>query len=173
MKTHVRAFCAMLGALVLSAPTAGFAQQACGTYQVQSGDTIYNISRRAFNGSIAQTGDIYRINRDVVGNDADILSPGLMLRIPCSDGSWSETGPADGEVIGYDIRVTPQCVKYIFDIVWWDHGTDAFIDDIQGAINVDRDTAKNIARRYCQTTDHDREAARFQLGQDLREYDNR
>ena len=167
--------------------TQGAAQQSCNAYTVQPGDTIYNISRRAFSGDIAYADDIYALNRSVIGPDANILSPGIVIQIYCPSGQQQSGQPpsfnASPQEVGmteygasfgvpvpgqeYLVRVTPECVRYVFDINWWDHGSVAFVSELQDIIQQDRSKAYEIAKRYCRTSLHDLQAARVQLGSDI------
>lgn len=51
------------------------------TYKVESGDTLFDIAKHEL-GSPGRWGEIYELNRDVLGDDYDYLSPGLELVLP-------------------------------------------------------------------------------------------
>lgn len=53
------------------------------TYKVEAGDTLYDIAKHEL-GNPGRWGEIYQINRDVLGDDYDYLSPGLELVLPDS-----------------------------------------------------------------------------------------
>ena len=82
-------------AVALSIGTAS-AQQACSTYTVQQGDTLYKISRAAFNGDHNYHDDIYRLNRSAIGSNPNYLEAGLHLEIPCPSGA---SAPAQTAVV--------------------------------------------------------------------------
>ncbi len=50
-------------------------------YKVQKGDTLFDIARDEL-GKASRWAEIYELNRDVIGNDVDMLQPGLELRMP-------------------------------------------------------------------------------------------
>jgi nucleoid-associated protein YgaU len=58
------------------------------TYKVEAGDTLYDIAKHEL-GNPGRWGEIYQINRDVLGEDYDYLSPGLELVLP--EGSRRDT----------------------------------------------------------------------------------
>jgi nucleoid-associated protein YgaU len=69
-------------------PGARFAQVNAGgrlagrpTYRVSAGDTLYDIAKHEL-GNPARWGEIYQLNREVLGEDYDYLSPGLELVLP-------------------------------------------------------------------------------------------
>lgn len=51
------------------------------TYKVEAGDTLYDIAKHEL-GNPARWGEIYHLNREVLGEDYDYLSPGLELALP-------------------------------------------------------------------------------------------
>lgn len=84
-------------------PGARFAQVSSGgrlagrsTYKVEAGDTLFDIAKHEL-GNPARWGEIYQLNRDLLGDDYDYLSPGLELVLP--DGPRRDTltrRPDDG-----------------------------------------------------------------------------
>ncbi|WP_185908632.1 peptidoglycan DD-metalloendopeptidase family protein, partial [Streptomyces sp. WAC02707] len=84
------------------------------TYEVMGGDTLYGIAR-------AQTGDgssdnwrpLYEANRQVIGEDPDVIEPGQILRIPKPRPAFesesapmvSGTAPAVPEAAAYQLPV--------------------------------------------------------------------
>ena len=53
------------------------------SYTVQQGDTLSGIAERAYDdGSEASWMKIYNANRDVIGNDPNLIQPGEVLQIP-------------------------------------------------------------------------------------------
>ena len=75
------------------APTAqGTAQQVsmrgqmgARVYEVQKGDTLFDIARDEL-GKASRWAEIYELNRDAIGNDVDLLTPGTKLRLPGNNG---------------------------------------------------------------------------------------
>jgi nucleoid-associated protein YgaU len=51
------------------------------TYVVEEGDTLFDIARYEL-GKASRWGEIYELNRDVLGEDFDYLQPGLELKLP-------------------------------------------------------------------------------------------
>ncbi|MEM7711039.1 MAG: rhodanese-like domain-containing protein [Pseudomonadota bacterium] len=59
------------------------AAQACTpTYTIQPGDTLSAIAREQL-GSLFDFGRIYEVNRDVIGDDPNLIFPDVILTIPC------------------------------------------------------------------------------------------
>ena len=54
-------------------------------YVVQPGDTIYDIARSEL-GSAKRWTEIYQLNRDVLGKQADYITPGMRLFLPQESG---------------------------------------------------------------------------------------
>ncbi|WP_039018366.1 transporter substrate-binding domain-containing protein [Halocynthiibacter namhaensis] len=79
-RTLVRA---AVAATFISAGAAG-AQDACSTYQVADGDTLATIALSAY--GISDYQNIFNANRSVVSNP-NLLESGLVLQLPCLDGS--------------------------------------------------------------------------------------
>lgn len=72
------------GALLMPFSVGGAAAQTipCGEpYTVVRGDSISNIARRAFGQDLFQ--ELYEANRDVIGNDINVIVLGAVLQIPC------------------------------------------------------------------------------------------
>ena len=59
------------------------------TYAVQEGDTLFDIARHELK-KASRWPEIHELNRDVLGNDYDLLTPGLELVLP-DDGEASDT----------------------------------------------------------------------------------
>lgn len=69
------------------APAAGGSRGA-DVYVVAEGDTLFDIARYEL-GKAARWGEIYQLNRDVLGEDFDYLQPGLELKMPARDAASS------------------------------------------------------------------------------------
>ena len=54
------------------------------TYQVQEGDTLYDIARNEL-GKASRWAEIYELNREALGKDFDYLTPGMRLTLPAKD----------------------------------------------------------------------------------------
>ena len=68
------------------APVAG--SRGADVYVVAEGDTLFDIARYEL-GKAARWGEIYELNRDLLGEDFDYLQPGLELKMPARDGASS------------------------------------------------------------------------------------
>ncbi|MSU92112.1 LysM peptidoglycan-binding domain-containing protein [Rhodobacteraceae bacterium 2CG4] len=68
---------------LLAAPAA--AQTACPVHTVASGDTLRRIAER-YLGSPELSGLVYARNRDLIGANADRITPGMRLTVPCEGG---------------------------------------------------------------------------------------
>ena len=53
-------------------------------YQVQEGDTLYDIARNEL-GKASRWAEIYELNREALGKDFDYLTPGMRLTLPAKD----------------------------------------------------------------------------------------
>src|SRR6185369_15113107 len=63
-------------------------------YKVVEGDTLFEISRYEL-GKPSRWAEIYDLNRDVLGDDFDHLSPGTELTLPAKQGANSFTRQDD------------------------------------------------------------------------------
>ncbi len=52
-------------------------------YVVQEGDTLFDIARYKL-GRASRWGEIFELNREVLGEDFDFLQPGLELKMPAT-----------------------------------------------------------------------------------------
>jgi len=66
------------------------------TYIVEEGDTLFDIARYEL-GKASRWVEIYQLNRDLVGNDFDYLTPGLQLVLP-GDGPAEKVTRRPGSV---------------------------------------------------------------------------
>jgi len=81
-------------------PGAPAAARSAGRYVVRSGDSLWSIARaHPAAGTDVETRwrAIWRHNRDVVGDDPDLIHPGQSLRLPDTDASTEPTDDKDGE----------------------------------------------------------------------------
>lgn len=69
------------------------AQQACAEYTVRPGDTLRRIARRAY-GDEERFRAIHDANRAVIGPRPGAIEIGMVLRLPCADGSLPGTDAA-------------------------------------------------------------------------------
>ncbi|UUO05028.1 hypothetical protein M4951_16750 [Blastopirellula sp. J2-11] len=67
--------------LVNPAPAVQPAATAPHTYQVKPGDDLATIARQTL-GDAARWGELFRLNRDVIGDYPDQMKPGMQLRLP-------------------------------------------------------------------------------------------
>ena len=79
---------ALVLGLFLAVPEEAEAQSACETYRVKRGDSLRDIAKIAYGGK--EFRHIYRVNRDVIGRNPNVLPLGIVLRLPCLDGSLPE-----------------------------------------------------------------------------------
>ena len=70
---------------LLALPKAAEAQQACEFYRVKRGDDLLKISMRAYGYNNFRA--IYRANRASIGRNPNRISIGLVLKMPCEDGT--------------------------------------------------------------------------------------
>jgi len=73
------------GLAVLLLGTAASAQEACSAYTVQDGDTLGTIAQAAYGSGDYQ--NIFNANRLTIGDDPASLAAGMVLNLPCADGS--------------------------------------------------------------------------------------
>jgi len=64
-----------------------------GQYTVQPGDNLWDIAKRNL-GDGSRWGEIYKMNADVIGQNADMIHPGTSLHMP--DGSSIASGASEG-----------------------------------------------------------------------------
>lgn len=86
----------MIATALTALPVASAAQQACSSYTVKAGDSMGSIAEAAFGSFDYQM--IFNANRNVIGGNPNDLEEGIVLQIPCEDGSLSTEGSAE-EVI--------------------------------------------------------------------------
>ena len=72
------------------APASTGAATGAGTYTVQSGDSLSKIAREKL-GDGNRWREIYDANREVIGDDPDLIKPGQRLRIPGAGGGSGPT----------------------------------------------------------------------------------
>ncbi|MBL9047780.1 MAG: transporter substrate-binding domain-containing protein [Tabrizicola sp.] len=74
-------------ALLVAAPFAAAAQEACSTYSVKEGDSLGSIAQAAYGSYDYQM--IFNANRDALAANPNSLPVGLQLVLPCEDGRLS------------------------------------------------------------------------------------
>ncbi len=82
---HLAAAMTVLLVMLIGAPTPAAAQEACGFYRVKRGDDLMKISKRAYGYNNYRS--IYRANKTKIGRNPNRISIGLVLALPCRDGS--------------------------------------------------------------------------------------
>ena len=104
MKKLALAIIALSLALTL-APREGAAQNACEFYRVKKGDSLREITKAAYGDKNFRR--IYRANAAEIGRNPNIIPVGIVLKLPCLDGSMPEAQqsaqvtPGDGEAISF------------------------------------------------------------------------
>lgn len=84
----------------LSLVVSGMAWAECGEYVVERGDTLRTIAIQQY-GTDTETQRLFETNRDVIGDNMDLIEIGQVLRLPCAGASASmadagaDTGPID------------------------------------------------------------------------------
>lgn len=84
MQSHLKILGTSAIALTLCAG-AGMAQEACKSYRVTTGDTLLKIAEKAYGSGKYRM--IYDANVVTIGSDPNRIEIGMMLRLPCADGS--------------------------------------------------------------------------------------
>jgi nucleoid-associated protein YgaU len=74
-------FAGMVSVPVLLGPAVGSADGNFYVYRVESGDTLTKVAQQ-FLSDGQRWKDIYAVNRDVIGNNPNLIHPGQQLRIP-------------------------------------------------------------------------------------------
>lgn len=80
----MKKFCSACAALLLT-PLAVSAQEACSDYQIQPGDSLREIARRAY--GVPNYQMVWDANRSKIGENPNLIVSRITLRIPCRDGS--------------------------------------------------------------------------------------
>ena len=86
--TYLAPVAALVGGLtvgVVTGPAAAKEIGCGGTYTVARGDTLQNITRRAYGPELSYN-FLYRANRGVVGPNPSLIEVGMVLSVPCRDG---------------------------------------------------------------------------------------
>lgn len=78
----------------MQASTQGRRATGSNVYVVEQGDTLFDIARYEL-GKASRWAEIYDLNRDVLGEDFDHLSPGMELTLPARQGADSFTRQDD------------------------------------------------------------------------------
>jgi polar amino acid transport system substrate-binding protein len=67
------------------------AQEACKSYRVAPGDTLLKIAQKAYGNDEYRM--VYDANVDRIGSNPNLIEVGLLLRLPCADGTMAEATP--------------------------------------------------------------------------------
>ena len=76
----------LAGLAAFSIPDASQAQSACEVYRVKPGDTLRKIAVRAYGDDDYSA--LYRMNRGEIGRNPNLIDVGMVLNMPCSDGTF-------------------------------------------------------------------------------------
>jgi len=87
------------GSIFLLSAGAVQAQEACSSYTVQAGDSLSGIARTAYGDISFQ--QVWDANRNKIGSNPNSISVGMVLDLPCADGSLASD--AIEEVINEEI----------------------------------------------------------------------
>ena len=87
MKQLAMAVLALAFALTL-APERAAAQEACEYYRVKKGDSLREIAQAAYGDKEFRR--IYRANEAEIGRNPNVISVGIVLRLPCLDGTFPD-----------------------------------------------------------------------------------
>jgi polar amino acid transport system substrate-binding protein len=104
-------FIAVMVAASCLIPTRSSAQTCGGEYTLKAGDTLADIARTVY-GSASQWNIIYYANQDRLGNNATLLVPGQLLRIPCLAGSEKPAAAAPAETSPAGIPPTNELAPF-------------------------------------------------------------
>ncbi len=85
--------CALLATLVVATPARVEAQSACEYYRVQRGDSLRDIAIAAYGSDNYRR--IWRENRAEIGRNPNLIEVGMVLRVPCADGSFPTANGAE------------------------------------------------------------------------------
>lgn len=69
-----------------------------GQYNVQSGDSLWDIARRQL-GDGSRWGEIYRANADIIGQNPDMIQPGMQLHMPDGNNIASAAGEGSKYIV--------------------------------------------------------------------------
>ncbi len=97
---------ALLMSLVVVTPDRADAQTACEYYRVKKGDSLRDIARAAYGNDKYRP--IWRENRAEIGRNPNLIDVGMVLRLPCPDGSF----PA-GEVGSTPQAATDDALSFV------------------------------------------------------------
>ncbi|MCO5127439.1 MAG: LysM peptidoglycan-binding domain-containing protein [Rhodobacteraceae bacterium] len=82
MRTDIQTLLAVSFIALSAGTNLAAAQEACSTYTIQRGDTLTNISKRAYgNGDFSK---IFLANRATIGNNPNLIEVGQQIELPCS-----------------------------------------------------------------------------------------
>ncbi|EEE35589.1 LysM domain protein [Rhodobacteraceae bacterium KLH11] len=99
-------------AIISLSAGAAAAQEACSNYSVSDGDTLATISIAAYGTSNYQP--IFNANRDNITNPND-LNPGLVLALPCEDGSLPNGQSARELIANQEARYADSTTTNIYE----------------------------------------------------------
>ena len=80
----------LIGIVVSASP--GLAQSACDVYRVKSGDTLREIAATAYGNDDFRP--IFKNNKEAIGRNPNVIEIGIVLRLPCPDGTMPDSEPA-------------------------------------------------------------------------------
>lgn len=87
---------------------AGHAQSACEVYRVKSGDTLREIAIAAYGND--DFGPIYKNNKEAIGRNPNVIEIGIVLRMPCADGSMPGSEPV---AVIAEVEEDPTVISFV------------------------------------------------------------
>ena len=76
----------LAGIAALGMPEAADAQSACEVYRVKPGDSLRKIALKAYGDDDYSA--LYRMNRGEIGRNPNLIEVGMVLNVPCADGTF-------------------------------------------------------------------------------------
>jgi nucleoid-associated protein YgaU len=100
----------IISSLALAAATGtASAQEACSTYEIQRGDSLRELAIQVY--STEDFGIIFEANRDVIGNNPNIIRVGDVLTLPCLEDVGRAPEPPETEAEAIAAEMASELVK--------------------------------------------------------------
>ena len=107
MRTDIQTLLAVSFIALSAGTNLAAAQEACSTYTIQRGDTLTNISKRAYgNGDFSK---IFLANRATIGNNPNLIEVGQQIALPCNEtAAPAQEAPATETVVAAEAAPAAQ-----------------------------------------------------------------